>query len=97
MVECAFFQFIKYLSYLNNQVVTEDTNGISVNYCSTHFGHGSNLGRFRLTADERAMIAGSDVNLCIVLNLFILKIVCKYTKINIIIYRTYRWRQCKRA
>ncbi|KAL4082867.1 hypothetical protein QTP88_029521 [Uroleucon formosanum] len=47
----------------SSMVVTEDTNGISVNYCSTHFGHGSNLGRCRLTADERAMIAGSDVNL----------------------------------
>ncbi|XP_029341260.1 uncharacterized protein LOC103308988 [Acyrthosiphon pisum] len=39
-------------------VVTEETNGISVNYCRTHFGHGFNLGRCRLTADERAMIAG---------------------------------------
>jgi len=40
-------------------VVTEDANGINVDYSSTHFGHGSNLGRCRLTADERSMIAGN--------------------------------------
>jgi len=40
-------------------VVTEDANGkINVDYSSTHFGHGSNLGRCRLTADEPSMIAG---------------------------------------
>ncbi|CAI6377580.1 unnamed protein product [Macrosiphum euphorbiae] len=42
----------------SSMVVTEDANGINVDYSSTHFGHGSNLGRCRLTADERSMIAG---------------------------------------
>jgi len=41
--------------------VTEDAKGINVDYSSTHFGHGSNLGRCRLTADERSMIAGNTL------------------------------------
>ncbi|XP_060855498.1 uncharacterized protein LOC132933200 [Metopolophium dirhodum] len=45
----------------SSMVVTEDANGINVDYSSTHFGHGSNLGRCRLTANERSMIAGNRI------------------------------------
>lgn len=41
-------------------MVTENSlnDNVSVNFCKTHFGHGSNLGRCYLTAEERAEIAG---------------------------------------
>lgn len=40
-------------------MVVDSAVGVEVTFHKTHFGHSSNLGRCRLTADERAMIAGT--------------------------------------